>query len=427
MSQNVKIITLGCPKNEVDSEVINKIIHQSGNNVVIDDDEKVDSIIINTCGFISDAVKESKDQIYEALREKEEGKIKKVFVAGCMVKRYKEELEEEFKEVDNFFSVIDFDKIRNEFNVNCSDTENLDRLKTDQVPYAYLKISEGCNYACTFCTIPSIRGSLRSRTYESLIYEANQLVETGVKEIVLISEDTTKYGTDLNEDKNLSKLMRGLNKVDGLKWIKLLYAYPTWVSDDLIDTIAESENICNYIDMPIQHISDKVLKLMKRTYKRKHVEELVAKLRDRIENLIIRSTFIVGFPGETKDDFIQLSDFIQDYAIDRVGVFKYSDEVGTPAELLPKKVDKMEIVDRFEELNLNQDSMYEEMNSKLIGKTMDVLIDTFDEESGEYHGRIYADAPSIDLKVITNSKVNVGDLLPMKINDSNSFELFASI
>lgn len=422
MSDTVQIITLGCPKNEVDSEIIGNIISKSGNKVQ-ENEEGATAILINTCGFIEDAKKETLDQIKEAIKLKKNNKIKKVYIAGCMVKRYKKELASQFKEVDEFFSVTDFENISKTFDAPYWKPDNFDRFKLSHSHYAYLKISEGCNLKCSFCAIPAIRGEMRSRPLESLLIEAKMLVQRGVREISVISEDTTKYGKDLKAGYDLCTLLVELNKIPELRWIRLLYSYPGSVTDELIDVIGNSEKICNYIDMPIQHISDPVLSRMNRTYKRNHVETVIKKLRSEIPGIAIRTTVIVGFPGETKQNFIELSDFLTDMEFERLGVFEYSDEEGTEAYNFDGKIDSEEISERFEELKLNQDNILEQTNSGLIGKTFEVIVDGKDETSGDFIGRTYMDAPEIDLSVRILREVNTGEFTTVKIENASTFEI----
>ncbi|MCP4725078.1 MAG: 30S ribosomal protein S12 methylthiotransferase RimO [bacterium] len=422
MNKNVQVITLGCPKNDVDTEVINKILTESGRNIQTGPDN-ADTIVINTCGFINDAVIESKEKILEAVERKKNGEITRIYVAGCLVKRFQDELRKEFEEVDEFFSVTDFLEMRKYFNVQCSRSSILSRYTLENKPYAYLKISEGCNYACTFCIIPDIRGQMESRGLKSLISEAAELADNGVKELILISEDITKYGQDLEKGNDLNILLKELVKISGIEWIRLLYAYPTWISDGLLDTIASNSKICNYIDMPVQHISDKILKLMNRTYHKRHLEELIEKIRKRVPGIALRTTVIVGFPGETQKEFIELSDFLYKYEFERLGVFEYSDEPGSKAAYLPDKVDRETISERFDELRLNQELIYDKLNEGLIGKKMDVIIDSRDEASDSFLGRTFMDSPGIDLQVRTGKQVQVGQIERLLIKESDTFEL----
>jgi len=423
MSDKVQLITLGCPKNDVDSEVISRILVDSENSLEKNPDY-ASMIFINTCGFIEDAKKESIEQIADAVKKKRAGEIEKIIVAGCLVKRCREELENEFNDIDAFFSVSDFASIRKYFNLPCWESNLFSRYRLAPAHYSYLKIAEGCDYKCSFCTIPSIRGLMRSRPSASLLEEARQLADNGVRELIIIAEDITQYGKDLQSDTDLCTLLMKLTAIDGLRWIRLLYAFPKSISDRLIEIIGNSEKICNYIDMPLQHISGAVLKQMNRTYKRKYVEQLIEKLRVKIPGIILRTTVIVGFPGETKDQFIELSDFLMDVEFDRLGVFMYSDEKGTPASELDGKVEQSEIVERYEEIRLNQDLISERKNKQLLGKSVEVLIDSEDEEKGTYVGRTYGDAPAIDQIVRVDRSARVGEFTTINVEQISAFEIY---
>ncbi|MFC1553906.1 30S ribosomal protein S12 methylthiotransferase RimO [candidate division KSB1 bacterium] len=423
MSKKVKLISLGCPKNDVDSEVIGKILSDAGYDIE-NDINKSSVIFINTCGFIGDAKNESVGYIVDALDRKRTGEIEKVYVSGCLVKRFSDELKQKFNGVDKFFSVEDFNGIRDNFNLPCWDSEFLSRLQLTPEHYAYLKISEGCDYSCSFCVIPSIRGTLRSRSEKSLIEEANILADNGVKELILVAEDTTSYGNDLSSGEDLSSLLTKLTKIQGIKWLRILYIYPKAVNDKLIDVIASSDKICNYFDMPIQHISDEVLKNMNRTYRRKNIENIIEKLRMSMPGVVLRTSVIVGFPGESKNQFVELSDFLMDNKFERLGVFKYSDEKDAASYGMQNKINETEITERYEELRLNQDMISDKINQEKIWKTFEVLIDSFDREEGCFIGRTYGDAPSIDMVVKTNKQVKIGEFTNLKIKDSNLFEIF---
>lgn len=422
ISKSVELITLGCPKNDVDSEVVGQILVDSGLSLS-EEQNGASTVFINTCGFIEDAKKESLDRIEEAIARKKAGQIDKIIVAGCLVQRYRKDLEKRFDDIDVFFGVSDFDSIKKYFRVFNGKPGVMDRYRLTPEHFAYLKIAEGCDYKCSFCAIPGIRGLQKSRPLSSLLEEARELIDNGVKELVIIAEDTTRYGIDLDTNEDLCELLKGLSDLDGLKWIRLLYAYPKSISDRLIDIIGERDNICNYIDMPIQHISDPVLKRMNRTYKRRNVEKLIENLRTRIPNIILRTTVIVGFPGETKEQFVELSDFLMENPFDRLGAFIYSDEDGTQAESLDKKLPKNEITERIEEIQLNQNFITEQKNKQIIGKRLEVLVDYKDEESDFFLGRSYGDAPSIDQVIQINRPAEVGEFTTITVEESTATEL----
>lgn len=425
MPESVQLITLGCPKNDVDSEVIGNILSESGQQLRNEPDS-VSTVFINTCGFIDDAKKESLDTIKEALNRKKTGQVEKVIVAGCLVKRYRRELEESFKDVDAFFEVSDFKAIRNHFNLPQQERDYHSRYQLTPKHYSFLKISEGCDYTCTFCAIPGIRGMQKSRPLESLIDEAKRLADQGVKELILIAEDSTRYGKDLKSGEDLCTLMRALSGIGQLKWIRLLYAYPKSISDELIDIISDSPNICKYIDMPIQHIADPVLKRMNRTYRRSDVEKTIQRFRERIPNIVLRTTVIVGFPGETKDEFVELSDFLMDVEFDRLGAFMYSDEDGTEAIQLDGKVPHAEMVERFEEIQMNQQFVSERKNKRLAGKTLKVIVDYYDEDSSIGIGRTANDAPMIDQIVKIKRPVTVGEFTEITVDQVTATEIIGS-
>lgn len=422
MSNKVQLITLGCPKNDVDSEIICRILVDSDNSLEKNPDN-ASMIFINTCGFIEDAKKESIEQIANAVKKKKAGELEKVIVAGCLVKRCLKELENEFNDIDAFFSVSDFALIRKYFNLPCWESNSFSRYQLTPAHYSYLKIAEGCDYKCSFCTIPSIRGLMRSRPLASLLEEARRLADNGVCELIIIAEDITRYGKDLQSDADLCKLLMELTSIQGLRWIRLLYAFPKSISDRLIEVVGNSEKICNYVDIPLQHISDAVLNRMNRTYKRKFVEQLIEKLRAKIPGIILRTTVIVGFPGETRNQFIELSDFLTDVEFDRLGVFMYSDEKGTTASDLDGKVEQSEIVERYEEIRLNQDVISERKNRQLLGKYVEVLVDSQDEETGLNIGRTYGDAPAIDQIVKVNRSARIGEFTTITVKQTSAYEI----
>ncbi len=422
MPKTVQIITLGCPKNEVDSEVTGSILDNAGYEI-LKNEEPASIVYINTCGFIEDAKKESIDQIIEAIERKKAGEIKKIYIAGCLVQRYEKDLKELFKnEIDGFFSVTDYENIKKSFKPKNWIFDHSSRYRLSADHFAYLKISEGCNYRCSFCAIPSIRGNMQSRSIVSLVDEAKHLVEGGAKELIVISEDITKYGKDLLSEVDLCTLLVELENIPDLKWIRLMYAYPGTISERLIEIIGDSKKICKYIDIPIQHISDQILNRMNRAYGRKEVEYTIDKLRSQIPGITLRSSVIVGFPGETKDHFVELSDFLSDIQFERLGVFCYSDEEGTEAAGFDNKIEPNLITERYDEIRFNHDSAAEKQNRKKIGKKIVTLVDSIGENS-EFIGRTEADAPEIDHIVRINRNAVVGEFTTITVEDSATFEL----
>ena len=435
------LISLGCSKNLVDSEhflgiLINKKGFQFTENL-----EEADLIIVNTCGFIGDAKQESIDTILE-IAEYKNRNLKKLIVAGCLAQRYAQELMEEMPEVDAIIGTGEIDKIEavvdeifKEKRVIRSDSlEFLANAQTERVlttyPHtAYLKIAEGCNRKCTYCIIPELRGRLRSRSVEDIVEEAKKLVSMGVRELNLLAQETTEYGIDRYGEKYLAKLLKELVKVEGIKWIRSYYMFPNSVTDELIETIRDEEKICNYFDIPIQHVAANVLQGMGRAKDATQMKNLLAKIRKEIPDASIRTTVIVGFPGETEDDFEELKEFIQEFRFDYVGVFKYSREEDTVAYDLPNQVDE-EVKDRrYAELTNVQSQVAETKNRELIGKEVEVMIDGISSES-EYmlEGRTRGQAFEIDGKVLTNDGTGKpGEIVKVLIEQNFEYDLLGPI
>ena len=424
--------TLGCNKNDYDSEVLMSNLISEGFEIVNNPNDS-DYMILNTCGFINDAKQESIERIFDLVSVK--GDKKNLIVTGCLSQRYHDELVKEIPEVDAFYGVNDYDRIASELQI--FNFDNKDRVGTDidKLPYrnrkftnkphvGYLKIAEGCNNACAFCAIPSIRGPYRSKRIEDCVREANDMANAGIKELILIAEDTSQYGKDLYGELKLSELLKELCKIDGIKWIRLLYVYDNSINDELIETIATEEKICKYIDMPIQHISDNVLNKMKRQSNGKSIIETISKLRHRIPDIHIRTTILVGFPGETDKDIDELLEFIDSTNIDRLGAFSFSNEEGTVAFDLPNKIDEYIKLERRDLVMQHQLLVSEKLNEKKIGKTFDVIIDETLEEN-LYVGRTKYDAPDIDCEVTftSNKKHQIGDIVKVKINDAYEYDL----
>ena len=439
--RTIGLASLGCSKNLVDSEVMLGLLSQGGYEVV-EAYQDADVIIVNTCAFIGPAKEESIDTILELARFKEDGRCSSLVVTGCMAQRYSKELVSDIPEIDAVIGVHQYPQIvplLDQLQENDDTLRDIRRVPpaTDfsyprivQTPphSVYLKIAEGCDRRCTFCIIPAIRGKQGSRTVASLVDEARILAAQGAKELNLISQDTTWYGKDLPEPATLPELLRALNDVDGIRWIRPLYNHPVRFTDDIIQAIAELEHVCNYIDMPLQHISDHMLTGMNRETSRKEIERLLVKVRDAIPGLTFRTTFIVGFPGETDDDFQQLYDFVAESAFDRVGVFPYSVEEHTPAARYPEQVSEEVKQERYDRLMALQRGISLARNQKLIGKTFDVLIDEPGAVDTPAIGRTEADAPEVDKEVlIYGAEVEQGAFLPIHITDALEYDLVGEV
>ncbi len=437
MDKKVGMVSLGCPKNQVDAEIMLKKLVDAG-YILVQEADKADVVIVNTCGFIEDAKRESIDAILEMADFKEDGLLSKILVTGCLAQRYADEIFSEIPEVDGVIGIGANDDIVEVCNSLFEseepysafpNKENLPldggRILTTPEYTAYLKIAEGCSNCCTYCAIPSIRGGFRSREIEDVLEEANMLCEKGVKEIILVAQDTTKYGEDLYGELKLPQLLNELNKIEKLQWIRLLYCYPNRITDELIDAIAVNEKVCNYIDIPMQHADGKILKAMNRCGDKESLLALVEKLRAKIPDIIIRTTFITGFPGEGDDEFTALSEFVNEAKLDRVGCFAYSREEGTAAYDLPNQVDPEIAAERAEIIMNQQFRISEEKLGGFIGETLQVLVEGYDPYTDSYYGRTYMDAPDIDNNVVFTSgyRVDDGDIVPVEIFDRDEFSL----
>ena len=423
----VSVITLGCAKNTVDSE---RLIRQLQLNDidVRNNPSEADSVIINTCGFIEAAKEESVNTILNAVANKLEGKLKKVFVSGCLSARYKNDLIKEIPEVDFYFGTEDYQKILKTFGGELK--YNLLGERTLSLPShsAYLKISEGCDHPCSFCAIPIMRGLHKSKPMDNLIRETEFLADNGTKELVIIAQDTTDYGKDIYGKRNLAELLNSLSEVKGIEWIRLMYAYPSHFPVDIIQTISDNPKICNYIDIPLQHISDKVLKSMRRGTTSRQIRDLLYKLKSGIPDLVLRTTFIVGYPEETKTDFKQLCDFVEEIKFDRIGTFTYSLEENTNAYNLGDPVSPEVKNERKDILMELQKNISDRINSSLVGKNLKVLVDGTE---GEYFvARSYRDAPEVDGEILissNNKKILSGEFYDVEVFDYNEYDLFARI
>lgn len=427
-TKTINIVTLGCSKNTVDSEFLGYQLKQNNFDILFDAEVDTDIVIINTCGFILDAKEESIDMILNFVEIKNQRRVKKLIVFGCLVELFKEQLQEEISEVDAYFGANNlYDIVRFVKSESCL-TINNKRLQSTPKHYSFLKISEGCDRTCSFCIIPKIRGKHHSKSIENLLEEAHYLAANGTKELLLIAQDLTYYGYDLYGKNKLTELVDKLSTIKGIEWLRLHYAYPTGFPFELIDLMNERKNICNYIDIPFQHISNRVLKNMKRGYTQDTVKKIIADFREKIPNVAIRTTFIVGHPGETYHDFKKLRQFIEDVKFDRLGIFSYSDEEGTKAFLAEKKVSKQIIKKRHEEIMQLQQEISYNLNQQKIGKTYKTIIDR--REGEHYIGRTYADSPDVDNNVLIKSAKNslqIGEFYTIKITAADNFDIWGEV
>ncbi len=449
MTKKVGFVSLGCPKNLVDSEVMMGQLVGAGYEITNNADE-ADTVVVNTCGFIESAKKESVDAILEATRWKSVGKPTRVIVAGCLVERYRDDLMKELPEVDAFIGTSQVMEILNaaddKFDAkkltitpigNKSATylydEYTPRMRATESHTAFIKIAEGCDRPCAFCSIPSMRGSFRSRRFGSIIEEAKELVKQGVKEIVLIAQDSSRYGEDLGEVDALAALIRALGEVDGVEWIRPMYAFPTHISDAFLSAIAETPKAVKYLDMPLQHASRNVLKLMKRGGTRESLERLIARVREAVPGIAIRTTFITGFPGETDEDFEELVKFVQNCRFDNLGVFTYSDEEGTPAFELPNKVDPKLAMKRRNLLMKEQAKISKQLNKSKIGGTYKVMFEGLSQESDLlFQGRLEGQTQEIDGYVLINDmpekfEPQIGEIYDIRITEAYEYDLVGAI
>lgn len=438
---NILFVSLGCDKNLVDSEVMLGIIRERGYKITNEENE-ADIIIVNTCCFINDAKEESINTILEMAEYKKVGRCKALIVTGCLAQRYAKEIREEIPEVDGLIGtssyetisqVID-DALEGHFSEQLAGidelpTNEVNRVMTTGGFFSYLKIAEGCDKHCTYCIIPSLRGKYRSRPMEALLKEANFLAENGVKELILVAQETTLYGTDLYCEKKLPTLLKELCKIEGIEWIRILYCYPEEITDELIQVMKEEEKVCNYLDMPIQHASDHVLKRMGRRTSNEELREKVSKLKQEIPDICLRTTLITGFPGETKEDHEEVLDFIDEMSFDRLGVFTYSLEEGTPAAKLDGQVEEEIKVQRQEEIMALQQEISYDNSVAMIGRTLKVLIEGRLPEEDIYIGRTYRDAPNVDGYCFVKSDDNLmsGDFVTVKITEAKEYDLVGEV
>jgi len=435
-------VSLGCPKNLVDSEKMLGRLALDGYTPV-SDPQGADFVIVNTCGFIEQSRAESKSVIEEMLDLKRQGETKGVIVAGCLPERVGGSLLEEYPEIDHIVGVFGRDEItrvadrliggqkeqRELFRpAPIKALDDTSRLRITPSHYAYLKISEGCDRTCTFCSIPMMRGKHVTKPIEKVVAEAEELAADGVRELILVAQDTTYYGMDYYGEVRLAALLRELEQVEGIDWIRLMYLYPVNFTDELIETIVGSGKILPYLDMPLQHINSRVLKRMQRRVNSERTIELVAKLRERIPNLVLRTTFIAGFPGETDEQFAELKDFVQEMKFERMGVFPYSLEPGTPAVKLDGHLSDEVKEARVDELMTLQQQIAFDWAEQMVGYELDVIIDEPTEDSNVWIGRSYADAPEIDANIFVQGEgLEVGDIVPVEILQANEYDLIGQI
>lgn len=447
--KKVGFVSLGCPKNLVDSEVMMGQLKEAGYEITNSADE-ADTVVVNTCGFIESAKQESIDAILEATSLKEAGKAKRVVVAGCLVERYRDDLIKELPEVDAFIGTNEIGRILEAADQtknfrelpllpigNKSATYLYDfdtpRYRATDSYTAFIKIAEGCDRPCAFCSIPGMRGSFRSRRFGSILKEAEDLAKQGVKEVVLIAQDSSRFGEDLGEVDALAKLIRALGEIEDLEWIRVMYAYPTHISDEFLRAIAETPKAVKYLDMPLQHASRSVLKLMKRGGTRESLEKLIKRVREKVPGITIRTTFITGFPGETESDFEELMTFVRNCEFDNVGVFTYSDEEGTAAFELPDKVDAKTAKRRRTALMKEQAKISKRKNKEKIGKTFRVLFEGFSQESDLlFQGRLEGQAQEIDGYILINDmpenlEPKIGEFYNVRINEAHDYDLIGEI
>ena len=430
----VGLVSLGCDKNRIDSEILLNSVSKKFE--ITNKAKESDIIIINTCGFIEKAKQESINTILEMANYKNTGKCKLLIATGCLTQRYGDELKELIPEIDIMLGVNDYNKLaeyidnfinkkEKAISVNYSDSNinEGDRILTTNGYTAYLRIAEGCNNFCTYCVIPKIRGKFRSRTKESIIEEAKKLAKQGVKELILVAQDTTLYGTDLYGKKVLHELINELSKIEEIKWIRLLYCYPEEIYSELIDEVKNNQKVAKYFDLPIQHINSRILKLMGRKKNREQIENTIKLIREKISNVVLRTSLIVGIPSETKEEFEELKDFLSEYKLDKVGVFAYSQEEGTPAARIDNQIDENIKLEREKELMISQKNISKEINELKIGNKYDILVEGYNGE--RYYGRSMEMVPEVDGYILFNSEeeIHKGQFVKVEITKSTDYDL----
>ncbi len=436
----VSMVSLGCPKNQVDAEMMLSTLKNAGYQIGVEEAE-ADAIIINTCGFIEAAKAEAIENILEASRYKTEGKCKALIVTGCLAERYQNDVTEEIPEVDVCVGIGSNGKIaeivkdaiegrkENSFGSKYELDLNGDRILGGPSYTAYLKIADGCDNCCTYCAIPKIRGRMRSRSIEDCVSEAKKLAESGVKELIVVAQDTTAYGEDIYGESKLPKLLSELCKIDGLHWIRTLYTYPERITDELLDVIAREKKLVKYLDIPLQHISGDILKKMNRKGERESITALIKKIREKVKGITLRTTLITGFPTETESQFCEMAEFVKETEFDRLGCFTYSAEEDTVAANMAGQIEEQVKVDRMEHIMELQMDISAKKNEEKIGETAEVLIEGWDDYIKCYFGRTAADAPEIDGKIffISARRLKIGDFVKVRINDTLEYDLLGEL
>lgn len=437
----ILFVSLGCDKNLVDSEMMLGMLEGKGYEFT-DDETEADIVVVNTCCFIQDAKQESIDTLLEMSELKINGQIKALIAAGCLAQRYREDIQKEIPQVDAIIGTTAIDSIvaaidevmagnnRNHYNdINAKPVTGARRVVTTGGHFAYLKIAEGCDKHCTYCIIPKVRGNYRSVPMEDLLRQASELADRGVRELILVAQETTLYGVDLYGIKSLSKLLHELSQVTGIYWIRILYCYPEEIDDELIEAIASEPKVCNYLDIPIQHASDAVLKRMGRRTDEAELKNIIGKLRYRIPDIALRTTLISGFPGETQEDFEELYRFVNEMEFDRLGVFTYSKEEDTAAALMPEQIDESVKERRRDELMELQQAIAFEKAEDMVGRVLDVMIEGKVADEDTYVARTYRDAPGVDGYLFLNTTANLmtGDFVRVQVTDSNEYDLIGEM
>lgn len=428
-TSGVDIVSLGCSKNLVDSEFLAKQLELSGYEVQFD--PKVPSgriVVVNTCGFIGDAKEESVNTILEYVEAKKSGVIDKLFVMGCLSERYAEDLALEIPEVDKFYGKFAWKDILADLGQQYQEQYSIERSLSTPAHYAYVKIAEGCNQHCAYCAIPIITGRYKSRPMEEIVSEVEWLVSQGVKEFQIIAQDLTSYGKDLYGDYNIAELVEKISDIDGVEWIRLHYAYPTHFPYDLLRVIRERKNVCKYLDIALQHINNDVLKSMKRRITKQETLDLIERVRKEVPGICLRTTLMVGYPGETESQFAELCDFVREVRFDRMGAFQYCEEDGTPAAKLEDDVQPEEKLRRYEELMMIQENIMEDLNAQKVGKILKVVIDGV--EDGYYVGRTEYDSPDVDSDVliaVDEVELEIGAFYEVRITDSECLSLYGTV
>ena len=418
----INVITLGCSKNIYDSEIIIKQLEASKKNVV--HEEKGNIVVINTCGFINNAKQESIDTILEQIEYKQTGIVDKVYVTGCLSERYKNDLEKEIPDVDQYFGTTDLPQLLKVLEADYKHELVGERILTTPKHYAYLKIAEGCDRPCSFCAIPLMRGKHRSTPIEKLVDQAKNLAKNGVKELILIAQDLTYYGLDLYKERRLAQLLSALSKLDGIEWIRLHYAFPTGFPEDVLEVMRNESKICNYLDIPLQHISDKILKSMRRGTNKEKTTPLIKRFRELVPDIVLRTTLIVGYPGETDKDFEILKKWVKEMRFERLGCFKYSHEEDTHAYLLKDDVPEELKQKRLNEIMEIQSKIAFNNNERLVGKVFKCLIDR--KEGTNFIGRTFMDSPDVDNEVVIDAKkfyFKLGEFVSIRIIGANNYDL----